>query len=216
MHMINNQLFTFIRPFFISRWGWATSNNDILEQHINIATQDLWDFTRWNFTIANEVLTSEVSWDYLKWNTSFPIDSIIDIEDENWKPLNMTTWRITNTWYTPPVTLDAEARMDDDGTDCQQWHDFILSRNDITKIYVRYYKQYNWIEFKKDWASEMQIPNKFIPALLNKIYDLASPLSYFEDDSVVPRYQIALRQLTELKANDWSTADTYFMPSKWF
>jgi hypothetical protein len=48
----------------------------------------------------------------------------------------------------------------------------------------------------------MQIPNKFIPALLNKIYDLASPLSYFEDDSVVPRYQIALRQLTELKAND--------------
>jgi hypothetical protein len=46
------------------------------------------------------------------------------------------------------------------------------------------------------------MPNKFLPALLNKIYDLASPISYFEDDNVVPRYQIAVRQLNELKQFD--------------
>jgi len=214
--MINNQLFTFIRPFFISRWDWVSSNNDILEQHINVASQDLWDAHKWSFKIITEELTSEVNWNYLKWKTSFPIDIIISIEDENWKSLNMTTWRITNTWYTLFTTLDSNAVNDEDWTDCRLWDDFILSRNDISKIYISYYRQYKWIEFNKDWWEVMQFPNKFIPCLINKIYDLASPLSYFEDDSTVPRYQIALRQIGTLKESDWIVSDNYFLPSKWF
>jgi len=199
--MLYNQLFTMVRPFFISRWGWALSNNDMLEQYINVSIQDIYSFHDWIFKIKEEDLVSEENWDYLKWNLTTPIDRPIEIWDQNWTQLHATTWSI---WE---QDKDANVKI---------WHDFLLTRADvdITAINIRYYTQYEWIEFNANWTDPLPFPNKFVPALINKIYDLASPISYFEDDNVVPRYQIAVRQLNELKQYDSISADTYFMPDK--
>jgi len=217
--MLYNQLFTFVRPFFLSRWWNALSQNDILEQYINISIQDIWEFHDWTFKIEFEDLTvsSDNAWQ-LKWTTKFPIDRVIEIRDQYNNLLNVTSGRIVrhNTITDQPVTYD---RTNNwwvvDEYDCNVWDNFIITDNTITKLYVKYYKQYTWIEFNKNWTDPLPFPNKFIPPLINKVYDLWSPLVYFEDDNVVPRYQVALRQLNQLKATDWATADTYFMPAKW-
>lgn len=215
--MLYNQLFTFVRPFFVSRWGASLSNNDILEQYINISIQDMWDFHDWTFKIESEDLVSEANWDFLKWTTRSPIDRVIEIRDEYNNQLNPTTWRIINSTIATdqPVTLDIvpTGNIVDD-YDCKVWDNFIITKTNVKKIYVKYYKAYNWIEFNKNGTDPLPFPNKFIPPLINKIYDLWSPLMYFEDDNVVPRYQIAVRQLNELKNSDWISADVYYMPDK--
>lgn len=193
--MLYNQLFTMIKPFFISRWGWALSNTDMLESYVNISIQDVWNFYDWTFKIKQEVLTTpEASWEFLKWKLSSPIDRTIDLYDEHWNSLQPTSWRLDN------------------DNECKIWYDFILTTTDIESIDVRYYSSFEFIEYNTNWTDTLPMPNKFLPALLNKIYDLASPISYFEDDNVVPRYQIAVRQLNELKQFDWVSADVYLSP----
>ena len=156
-------------------------------------------FYDWIFKIKEEDLTSTVNWDYLKWDLKYNIDRPIDIWDQNWNRLYPTTSSL-DSW--------------EEWADVKIWENFIITKSDVTAINIKYYSAYKWIEFNKNWTDPLPCPNKFIPALINKIYDLASPISYFEDDNVVPRYQIAVRQLNELKNNDWVSADVYFMPDK--
>jgi hypothetical protein len=195
--MINNQVYSFIRPFFVSRWGWALSTTEMLESYINISCQDVWNYYQWSFKIKTETIeTSSVNWEYLKWETTYPIESIIDIYDDEWNQIIPMSGKVKN--Y----------------TECNVWDNFILTTTDIKSIEIRYYKQYEWISLANDGTKALQFPNRFVPPIVNKIYDLASPLSYFEDDNVVPRYQIAVRQLDELKKADWISADIYFSPDK--
>lgn len=195
--MINNELYSLIRPFFVTRGWWTLSNNEMLDQYINIASQDVWNYYDWSFKIKTEDLTSVENWDYLKWETTYNIDTIVDIEDEYGNKI---------TPMTKKISADNE---------CNVWENFILTTTEVKEINIRYMKSYEWIKLAVNWTDSLQFPNKFVPALMNKIFDYASPLSYFEDDNAVPRYQIAVRQLDELKRLDWVSADIYFSPDNW-
>lgn len=195
--MINNQLYSLVRPFFVTRGWWTLSNNEMLDQYINVWGQDVWNYYDWSFKIKTEDLTSVANWDYLKWETTYNIDNIIDIFDEYWNQIIPMTWKIS------------------DDKQCNVWENFILTTTEITEITIRYNRSYKWITLANDGTDSLQFPDKFVPALMNKIYDYASPLSYFEDDGAVPRYQMAVRQLDELKRTDWVSADIYFTPDNW-
>lgn len=196
--MIYNHLWNMIRPFFVSRAEWALTTPEMMDNYINLAIQDIWNYYSWAFKIKAEDLTSEANWDYLKWTTTYPIESIIEIYDE----------------YDNQITPVTKKIFDD--KECNVWENFIITTSEVTEINIRYYRAYDWRNLSEHGAESLPFPNKFIPPLLNKIYDLASPLSYFEDDNAIPRYQIAVRQLDELKRNDWVSSDVYFTPDNVF
>lgn len=203
--MLTNQFYSVIKPFFMSRGGWELTNHTTLDNVVNIAIQDIYSRNDWVFKNKSEEITESLEhmpW-FKMWKTRYNIDRPINIYDENGNPLN------------PTYKVIKEENSDWEQWDCNIWQNFIITRDDIESIQIDYIIDYTWFIYSEMKNKELPIPNKFIPPLINMIYDIASPISYFEDDEIIPRYQIAQRQLTNLAEKDALTADTSFAPGRW-
>lgn len=188
----------------MSRGWWELTNHTTLDSVVNIAIQDIYSRNDWVFKNTYETIETPLPHidGYKMWKTKHNIDRPIEIRDEYGNPLS-PTWR-----------LPKENKTDWEDGDCSIWLNFVITKDDVTKLEIDYIKDYSWITYSDQKNKELPIPNKFIPPLINMIYDVSSPMSYFEDDEIVPRYQIAQRQLNSLAEKDALTADTYYAPGR--
>ena len=202
--MLTNKFYTMVKPFFNSRWWSELASNDMIDNYVNLCIQDIYNRHSRYFKNVNETIvtsTPHLEW-YKKWTTTFNIETIVQILDQDNNQFNPSFRRIETTW--------------DDFADvtCNVWENFIITKDDVEEIYVEYIRSHKWFTYEENKNLELPLPNKFIPPLLLMVFDYASPLSYFEDDNVTPRYEIAEKQLTFIKNNDWITESVYIWPSK--
>lgn len=203
--MLTNKFYSVIRPFFITRWSSELATNDMIDNYVNLCIQDIYNRHNWLFKKVNQNLTYTAYWEwYRKWETTYDIATLISAQDNNWNNLNPSFRRISEqTWYDPFTEVDINI-----------WKNFIITRDNVDTLYVEYIREYTWFTYEAMKNEELPIPNKFIPALTLLVYDYASPLSYFEDDNTVPRYQIADKQLEYIKSNDSISESVYFAPDR--
>lgn len=204
--MLTNKFYSVLRPFFNSRWGSELANNDMLDSYVNIAIQDIYNRHHWWFrNIFEKLDTSTDLWNWTRrFNTSYPISSIVDIYDQDWNPVSF--------WYSPINSWDTNDEFTE--TDANIWENFIIVRNDIEYLDIRYIRWFQWFTYNDAKNLPLPLPDKFVPPLLLLIYDYASPISYFEDDAQIPRYEIAEKQLTYIKNNDSLSESMYLAPDK--
>ena len=213
-----NQLFSLVRPYFVARTWNTLSTNDSIESYVNMTIQELYNFHDWVFKNRYEEVTTyeELPNGHRKFTLTYPIDRPISIYDQNDYVLNPTSGRIALSTYgaLPQTTVDQIQSNIVDNTDCNVGTDFIVTHGEVDSIKIEYISAYVWIEQSKNGVDVLPFPTKFVPPIFNRIIDLASPLAIFEDDNTVPRYQVWLSQLKDLKQVDWVSADSYFMPDK--
>ena len=206
--MLTNKFYAMLRPFFISRWSWELATNDMLDNYVNLSIQYIFNKHNWLFKKKSQLITTyteEVDWNR-KFTTTYDIATIISVKDQEWNDLN-------------PSFRNIEEKSNYDRfwqSDCNIWLNYIITRSDVSEIQVEYIIEHKWFTYEEMKNNSLPIPTKFVPSLLLLVYDLASPLSYFDDDNVVPRYQIAEKQLEYIKSNDWISESTYFAPDKSF
>lgn len=206
--MLTNKFYSVIRPFFVSRGSWQLATNDMLDNYVNLVLQDIYNFHEWKFKNIAEELTSYNEVDGKRvWVTKYHIDSVTKVEDQDGNTFNPT-------FKTIKESTDIEDSFEE--YRCNVGENFIVTNSDVESISIEYVKAFEWFTYEDLKNKPLPVPSKFVPAVMMKVYDLASPLNYFDDDSVVPRYQIAERMLNNIKVNDGVSTDVYFAPWKGF
>lgn len=174
------KLISMVRPFFMQRGICDLADNDTLMLYINLAIQDIYNKDTFTFSNVTETLqpTSTANGQSL-FTTQFPISKVSGICNENWD-MCWTLWK-TEEW-------------DDSYYKFTTWTDTIITDESVKEITVSYSKWYCWIEYNNavDWTvtntpwnninnnwsqTIVPLPHSYLPALVKKIYDWASPIN---------------------------------------
>lgn len=191
-------------PFFLTRWGNDLAGPETLETYINLAIQDIFNENTWTFKIKNEeILTYEDTETRRIFKTSYPIDQIIEIVDQDWdevfasanflKELDQFNFQDKNLLFL----------LED-----KSWR-----AQEITEIRITYAMQYTFYQHNKDGTNPIPLPDKFIPAVIKAVYDYAAPINLFDGEQTqVDFFGHYTNRVNKLKDIDSLSEITHFIP----
>lgn len=166
-----NKLISHAKPFFLSR-GWdMLANNDNMLFYANTSIQDIFNSDNATFTYTNETLTWVANWDKMKFTTVF---NIRKIQKVRWYNAQWSEIPLIPTLFFQDCTGEVKFTT---------WNNEVLTSWDITIIDIIYIKEYTWVT-ENDLNSPIQVPDRYIPAIIKFMYDWAAPINLMAGEAV--------------------------------
>lgn len=161
------QLFNVLKQWFMSRWWDILANDDALLWYLNLALQDIYNSDSATWMHIYEILNGVVNWNFTKYETQFPIRKI----QKCYPYLTNTECNYEeNQSIVPslfPIKNERQLRF--------SWKE-ILTHNRLNKIEIIYIKDFVPIT-TQDFEKNIEIPFRYIPALMKLCFDWAAPVN---------------------------------------
>jgi len=189
------QLISMVQPFFLSRWWDDFASPERVMFYTNCALQDAYNIDAATFTYKTELwLTPTISWDTNEFELSFNINKAQDVI---WYYASWSSVQLT------PTLMFIKSYAD---FKFQVWENKIITHQDIVKIDIVYTMDYKWASHQTDSTSVIQVPNKYIPAVIKMIMDWASPVNLMSWEwSTVDFFSHAMTRFNKLAETDYQT-----------
>lgn len=183
-------LLSHVKPFFLSRWGDVLADTERMLFYANTSIQDVFNMDNSTFTYIDEEITWVANWDKMKFTTQFNI-----------RKVQMAFW-ITSSWQEVPLRPTLFFQDCPSEYKFTTWNNEILWSTEYIKLKVIYIKEYNWIWM--DWLiEEIQVPDRYIGAVIKFMYDWAAPINLMAWESLATDfYSHWVNRVNQLRDDD--------------
>lgn len=198
------QLFTIVRPFFLSRWGDSFATNVQLMDYANMAIQDIYNLDEATFTYVKETLTFTKNWDHWYADTNHVIKKVEELFDHHARRYTPTLYLFKRDdefhWANKTITVPGKILQE---YGVNSWD---VCNTDISTMDITYIRDYQWANRSENANDTVPLPQRYIPGLVKLMYDWAAPISMLAGETATTDFfSHAMNRIREVMNNDWMT-----------
>jgi len=195
-------LVSHVQPYFLSRWWDALASADRILFYANCAIQDAYNIDQSTFTYK---IDKDIVW-VLNWtkNKFITSNSIRKVQECIGYLASWSSIELVPTLFIPKDVCNQWCQF-------TTWNSEILTSTDIVRIDVLYTMDYEWASYPQDFNKAIQLPNRYIPAVIKMMMDWAAPINLMSWESATSDFfSHAMTRFNKLSEEDWLT-DMYHL-----
>lgn len=202
-----SQLLSHVRPFFLSRGGDSLAGNERMLFYANCALQDVYnnDSATFTYKIEQGIVPQPNDASTAKFTLSHNLRKVQECVGYRSDGSSVS---LTPTLFLPKDDYDSCWVRFESGSNV------LITDVSIVKIDVTYVREYEWVSSTSEMlAKPIQVPDRYVPAVVKLMYDWASPVNLMSGESSTTDFFSHARTRMKELSDDDSLTDLYRLNS---